>query len=415
MKSKLRYYLFSTLFILSAVAFFSGADWTEVTANPYALIFFIALFLGSTFLHIDIGQNNLLTLNDAVGFAALLSFGPTFGAAVFTVGMIFHILYQRRKVFRRIVFLSVGITEFYITGWVYFDVLGGTRGVSGGWRDVLYALIAGIVLWLTDRVCAFAILESAGIERISRFFNKLKPFAMSLPPLYIWGTALAFVFKNSGYVFAVIFIIPLLLIYAYFRSQKAYQDALHEAIFSLAKTIDARDAYTAEHSESVAKNARQIARKIGISEEEANTIYNISLLHDIGKVGIRDNILLKKGPLDDEEWKLMRNHTVIGAELVADLRFLPGSADAIRYHHERWDGKGYPEGLTGENIPLWARIIAICDAWDAMRTDRPYRKALSVERAMDEIKKGSGTQFDPSLVDTALAVFLEEKKEPKEE
>lgn len=405
MKSRLRYYLLSTLFILSAAAFFLGADWAQVIENPYAFLFFIAIFIVGTFFHIDIGQNNLLTLNDAVGFAALLAYGATFGASVFALGMLIFTLVKRKFDFRRLVFLGIGITEVFIAGWLYFDVLGGSLGVTGGWSDVLYALLAGIVFWIVDRICAFAILESLGVEKIVRFFYKLKPFATSLPPLYIWGMALAFVFRESGYIFALVLIVPLLLIFAYFTSLKAYQDTLHETIFSLAKTIDARDSYTAKHSESVAVNSKLIARELGLSEEEVAAIYNISLLHDIGKVGIRDKILLKQGPLNDREWKIMREHPVIGAELVADLDFLAGSADAIKYHHERWDGTGYPEGLVGEEIPLWARIIAICDAWDAMCTDRPYRKALTVQEAILEIKKGSGSQFDPALVSIALQVF----------
>jgi len=400
--------------LLAALALCAYADWEPLFNNPLPFVFFLTLFTVGTFLHIDIGSSSVLTLNDAIGLAALLAFGPAFGAAVFLVGMMIHIIYERRVIFRRLVFLSIGIVEFFIVGLVYFEVLNGYKGLAGGPKDLLAAIVAGFVLWLFDRVSAFGILAAMGVRAMTSFFNKLKPYAVSLPPLYIWGMIMSFVFHNGGYVFTAVLMVPLLVIYAFFRNQKVYQDTLRETIFSLAKMIDARDSYTALHSEGVAENSRKIAAKIGLSEEEVDGIYEISLLHDIGKVGIHDAILLKPGPLDDAEWELMREHPIIGANLVKNLRFLAGSCDAIRHHHERWDGKGYPDGLKGEEIPLWARIIALCDAWDAMRTDRPYRKALPPEIALGEIKKGSGTQFDPKLVPVALFVFGSEGIELKE-
>src|SRR5581483_3040757 len=131
-------------------------------------------------------------------------------------------------------------------------------------------------------------------------------------------------------------------------------------------------------------------------------------LHDIGKVGIPEHILCKVGPLSAEEWNVMRAHPAIGAQIVAPIRFLGNAALVIRHHHERFDGSGYPDGLRGSDIPLAARIFAVADAFDAMTSDRPYRRALSVERAIEEICDGGGSQFDPDVVRVFVDMVEEE-------
>jgi len=130
-------------------------------------------------------------------------------------------------------------------------------------------------------------------------------------------------------------------------------------------------------------------------------------LHDIGKVGIPESVLCKPGPLTDDEWDIMRTHPGIGAQIVEPIRFLEGAVEIVRTHHERWDGRGYPIGLRGEQIPLAARVFAIADSFDAMTSDRPYRAAMSFDEAFEEIRLGSGTQFDPDIVEVFLDLASE--------
>ena len=130
-------------------------------------------------------------------------------------------------------------------------------------------------------------------------------------------------------------------------------------------------------------------------------------LHDIGKVGIPESVLCKPGPLTDDEWDIMRTHPGIGAQIVEPIRFLEGAVEIVRTHHERWDGRGYPIGLRGEQIPLAARVFAIADSFDAMTSDRPYRAAMSFGEAFEEIRLGSGTQFDPDIVEVFLDLASE--------
>lgn len=175
---------------------------------------------------------------------------------------------------------------------------------------------------------------------------------------------------------------------------------------SLSHALDYREHETEYHSRRVASYAVLIGKKLGLTDSEIKNLYWGGLLHDIGKIGIPDSVLLKPGKLNEEEWKVMRKHPVIGFEILKHIEFLQEALKVVLYHHERWDGKGYPEGLGNSEIPLMARIFAIADTYDAITSDRPYRKAQPVEVAYIEIEKNRGLQFDPDIA----RVFIEKIK-----
>ncbi len=185
------------------------------------------------------------------------------------------------------------------------------------------------------------------------------------------------------------------------------QDTYWESVQSLAEALEARDPYTRRHSELVTRYSVAIAQKMGLATNMVKDIRQAALLHDIGKIGIRESIFLKEGPLTPEERAIMETHSAISAQILKPLRFLEKIIPIVYHHHERYDGKGYPDGLKGEDIPLGARIIAVADTFEAMTADRPYRKALPVDVAYQEIEKNAETQFDPK----AVAVFLEISKD----
>ncbi len=189
--------------------------------------------------------------------------------------------------------------------------------------------------------------------------------------------------------------------------RKEYQDIVEQSLLTFAKTIDAKDSYTNGHSTRVAMYAREIAKRYGMSSYEQERIYYMGLLHDIGKIGIPDNILTKPGRLTEEEMKIIQTHPAIGGDILADFKQIPGISDGARYHHERFDGTGYCEGKKGTDIPVIARIIGVADTYDAMSSDRCYRKALSTEVIISELEKAAGTQLDPDFV----AIMLEMIKE----
>lgn len=178
---------------------------------------------------------------------------------------------------------------------------------------------------------------------------------------------------------------------------------------ALVSALIARDRYTGEHSRTVVRLAVAVARRMGLDEDGVRQVEQIALLHDIGKVGVPDAILQKRGPLTDREWELMREHPAIGARILAGTRTLAHLAPAVHAEHERFDGTGYPNGLVGSAIPVVSRITFACDAYDAMTTDRPYRAALQGGQAEQELRAGAGTQFDPDVVDALLEVLDQER------
>jgi putative two-component system response regulator len=185
------------------------------------------------------------------------------------------------------------------------------------------------------------------------------------------------------------------------------QKALAEA---LAQVLSLRDSETEEHSRRALDLSEKLARMLGISEEQRHQIHLGTLLHDIGKIGIPDSILLKEGILSNQERQVMMTHSTLGKRILKPLGLSPTVIDITYYHHERWDGSGYPDGLTGENIPLPARIFAIIDVWDALTSDRPYRKAWSMDEALSYITEHAGKHFDPDIVQKFLIIIQRERE-----
>jgi diguanylate cyclase (GGDEF)-like protein/putative nucleotidyltransferase with HDIG domain len=173
-------------------------------------------------------------------------------------------------------------------------------------------------------------------------------------------------------------------------------------IAGLAEALLERDRYTGEHSEHVAELATHVARAAGLDEREIERVRGAALLHDIGKVGIPDDVLRKGSDLTEPEWRTMREHPVIGERIVRTIPGLGPVARIVRHEHERWDGAGYPDGLSGGEIPIGARIVLACDAYHAMTSDRPYREALSHGDAVRELARGAGTQFDPRITELLI-------------
>lgn len=178
--------------------------------------------------------------------------------------------------------------------------------------------------------------------------------------------------------------------------------ARHETVLAIVSALDLRDAETEGHSLRVQALAVDIARRAGCPDEDIDVIELGALVHDIGKIGVPDHILRKPGPLSPDEWEQMRRHPELGYQFLNGLSQFRAAADIVYAHHERYDGGGYPRGLAGDAIPLGARIFAVADAYDAMTSDRPYRRARSHEEAVDEIARCSGSQFDPAVVDAFL-------------
>ncbi len=180
-----------------------------------------------------------------------------------------------------------------------------------------------------------------------------------------------------------------------------------QAIMTVANTVDAKDDYTKGHSMRVAAYSELLAQRLGWSDEEIQNIYYVAMLHDVGKIGVPDAVLNKPFKLTDLEFRLIKGHTLVGAEILNDFKMFPNVSVGAKYHHERYDGKGYPEGLRGESIPLVARVIGLVDSYDAMTSNRVYRRRLNDDVVMQELERGKGTQWDPELVDIFVGLIKE--------
>jgi putative nucleotidyltransferase with HDIG domain len=184
------------------------------------------------------------------------------------------------------------------------------------------------------------------------------------------------------------------------ESESAYDSTLR----ALSAALDVRDRELEGHSQRVARYMELMARELRLSKVDVPTLRRGALLHDLGKIGMPDEILRKAGELIGAEWTIMKRHPAYGARILAGIPFLSGATEIVRHHHEHFDGSGYPDGLTGEDIPIGARIFAIADAFDAMTSDRPYRKAMSLADARAEIERCSGGQFDPAIATAFLRI-----------
>jgi HD-GYP domain-containing protein (c-di-GMP phosphodiesterase class II) len=183
------------------------------------------------------------------------------------------------------------------------------------------------------------------------------------------------------------------------------QRSIGQSLLGLANAIEAKDPYTRGHSERVGAWSRRIAARLGLPAADVETVGQAGLLHDIGKIGVPEPILRKQGALDASEWTVMRRHPVTGSQIVAPFEHLAGAAVFIRHHHERRDGSGYPDGLTGDAIPLGARIVSVADVFDALTSERPYRAALPCRAALEHLVSEAGTTLDGDVVAAALEVY----------
>ncbi|MHC4134278.1 MAG: HD domain-containing phosphohydrolase [Planctomycetota bacterium] len=186
------------------------------------------------------------------------------------------------------------------------------------------------------------------------------------------------------------------------------RESYEATLDAMVSAIESRDCETKHHCRRVQAYAVMLAQRIGVTPEQLVDISYGALLHDVGKIGVPDSILLKPGRLSEEEWATMRTHAHIGHQMIRRIKFLKGAAEIVLYHHERWDGAGYPHGTSGEEIPLGARIFSIIDTFDAITSKRPYKEALPIQVARDEIQRCAGTQFDPRLVAEFLRISDEE-------
>jgi hypothetical protein len=289
-------------------------------------------------------------------------------------------------------------------------------------RMILPAIVSGLVFYAVNHffLCLIRSLAErrSSLEIWREDYRWLWPHYAAAGLL---GTALGATYEVMGWLVTMVMASPVALMHLtitqFIRRTTVYvnelrrlnrqlSDSYESTLQALSRALDTRDAETEEHSQRVNRYTELIARRFGIADEEIAHLCRGAILHDIGKIGVPDAILLKPAGLTASELEAMRKHPTIGYSMIAHIPFLAPAAEIVLHHHESYDGTGYPSGLAGAEIPLGARIFAVVDTLDAMTSDRPYRKALSFEEALAEIERQRGHQFDPAIVDTLLSVSI---------
>lgn len=269
------------------------------------------------------------------------------------------------------------------------------------WALLAFVCYAGINLSLVTGMVSLAERKHFSYGLLTA----LKDFFIQYTSLFACALLFTVLYSLSmWYMFLAI--VPLMLVHVSFRSYLRLQTEARKTFEKISRLLDERDHYTAVHSTEIAHLATKTAQEMGLPQGEIEKVDIAARVHDIGKIAVPDSILLKPGSLNAEEWMTMKRHPVISAELIEGLEIYRPVANAVRHEHEHWNGSGYPNGLRGDQIPLIARIIAAADIYNALSTDRPYRKAFSHEEAIQMIKRMKGAELDPLVADALLRVLI---------
>lgn len=361
------------------------------------------LIVFSDFFDIDLPLTSVrvtVSVSSAICFAAALSLGPEIGALVAAGGGLIVELIQRRPVIK----LSVNVSNYalatFFAGWVYTSLARLDVSPIANASNILVTVAAAAVYTVVEStIMAIVLSQVVGTSpwhmwRASAYGVLFE--CITLPTL---GSLIP-VLKDQSPLALVIAVVPLLGPYLAFRSYRRINDETRKTIELLADMLDRRDPYTSEHSKRVTTYVQGILEHLDdVSSEEADLVIAAARIHDLGKVSTSDGTLMKPDRLTEEERLLIQRHAADGAEILQNLSMYREASVIVRHHHERWDGAGYPDRLAGDRIPLGARIIAVADTYDAMTSDRIYRRALSHQVAMSEIERCAGSQFDPRIVD----------------
>jgi HD-GYP domain-containing protein (c-di-GMP phosphodiesterase class II) len=349
------------------------------------------------------GSQAYITVSSALDYAAIVVFGPVVAAMIAAVtSLVSSFAVSRQSVHKALFNVCLFISTIMLSGFV-FTLLGGHATPD----------ISQLVLPMVGCGITYFLLDTFGVSVIVALSQKLNAWRI-WQRTYLWttithlvgfvplGAIIVVIFMHIGIPGVALFLVPLMLARYSFKLYTDMREVHIETVKALTSAIDASDPFTRGHSERVTRYSVAMAREMRLGERRIQALEYAGFLHDMGKIGIQHDILLKPGALTDAEWREMREHPAVGARIVSDLDFLRGAREVVLHHHERYDGTGYPTGLAGDDIPLEARIAKVADAFDAMMSDRPYRTSLGLEKSLAVLIKGKGSEFDPAVVDAFL-------------
>ncbi|CAA7599523.1 HD/PDEase domain protein [Acididesulfobacillus acetoxydans] len=402
-----RFMVVTALLILALAVWKTPWNWPNVRN----LIVFASLAVLSESLPVPLPKGGFVTVTYAMFFAATVSFpdgvvcvvAAVAGLLVFGKEVKGDPLYKR--VFNAAQFVvssTAGLLVVLLSGLRAFRLTPFSVGVY------VIATLAHMLVNIAIVTVALGLLQGKSSKAIwSSNIRWAVPNFLTLAPL---GLLVALVYQNYGVLGLILLVLPLLISRHSFRLYMDMRQNYLDTVEALVQALEAKDAYTSGHSGRVADLSARMAEALGLSEERTEFIKYAAVLHDVGKIGVSEQVLNKPGRLTDDEWQEVQSHPVVGESIVKKITFLFDVGLVIRHHHEHYDGSGYPDRLVGEAIPLESRIIAVADSFDAITSNRSYRKGKSRDEAITELRHVAGTQLDPRLVAILIKILGEEEK-----
>jgi putative nucleotidyltransferase with HDIG domain len=390
---------------IGVLAYGTATAWAAAPVPPLTILLFWVLFLVITEAGpVALPRGGFMTVSSAFDYAAIVLFGPVAAAWIDVVsGALVHGLVRPRPPARVLYNLSTYVLATLAGGAVFRALGGSSGGLSLAPRELVAFAGLGLTYFAVNTGLVSLILAARTASHPWRIWQVnyywTVPHLLTFLPI---GALVALVHGAWGVPALVLFLLPLLLVRHAFKLYLEMREDLVDFSTALVGVIEEVDPYTRRHSIRVATYAERLARGLGRSEEEVRKVRLAGLLHDLGKVGQERSILLKPARLDAAERRSIQAHPAAGAEIVSRIRALTDVATVVRHHHERPDGEGYPARLVGRSIPLGSRVVLVADAFDAMTSDRPYRPGMSTDRAVAELLRNAGTQFDSRVVDTLV-------------
>ena len=412
--NNIKLYAYITALSLFALIFLAYLIKTyDVSDKTLLIVFSILCAIAETFL-IPMPKIGAVSVSYALTFSAILLTDPLTVAIISAFGVALRCPYVEGKGRVNILNNPIYKTIFNVSQYIIISGMGGiVYDIADKAIDVGFvffnpvASMFSLIVYLFLNSAFMAILMAIILNKkaVDIWRSNILGILYNIVLVSLLGIVVAFSYDSYGVGGIVLFFIPLMFARYTFKLYLDMRKNYFETINVLIRAIEANDPYTCGHSLRVSIYAESIARELALPQSKIDLIKSAAMLHDIGKIGIDKNILNKTGKLEKEEFEIIKSHPNIGATIISDLSYLTNISDIIKHHHERNDGKGYPDGLTHDNIPLETSILTIADSFDAMTTNRPYRDSFDLESALNEIKVNAGSQFNPDIVNEAIVAL----------
>ena len=411
MSTRMRTYV---LFVILAAALGATAvashypvlDWSRL-----GLLCLLAVVVGNMAFEMPLAAS--VSLGFAMTFAAVVYFGPLGGGLVGLMGAISVDEIRQRKSPLLMIGNGAQLAVSAIGAGLIYILSDGVPLQTGARAGALYAPALATAAFFVVNVTLVGM--GVAIKNQMTFRDALRlldpaSYSVSLVVLALLGLVMAHLLVVGSWAGLLLLVLPFALARRTFRVYLELSEAYTTTVRSLVAAIEAKDPYTRGHSERVALLSRALAERIGLPASDAELVERAALLHDVGKIGVSIATLTSPSPLTADEYREIRNHPAIGSSLLESVEFLSDTVPIVRHHHEHMDGAGYPDGLSGDEIPYLSRMLATVDAYDAMTSDRAYRPAMSDTEAIAEMIRVAGQQLDPSMVNALAALLLERQR-----